>query len=392
MKKRIVVYDDNDRFVRNYVKRLKELQIIQSFFDVTSMSNKIFEEQMEILRTRQKRLRTSKKVENESLLDEVSIFMIEYDLFSSLDSKSYFTGEDVAYLSRCFSKCELIIGINHYGDNTFDLTLRGHPESYADLNIGSEQLDNPGLWGEKWKGFRPWYWPILPNYLERVQQRVEDVRNNLDEPISKVLEIEDMSRILPRSVTGFLGSQSDNTTFSEFVSKSGNGLRRKDINPDKDMMARIAASRVSKWLERLVLPGQDVIVDAPHLVYRHPSLLLGDHSNIDIWNKTVGFGATKSLGINYRMISDFKFKKGCWLSRDAWFWRKLFDYQKIKEVSTPWKKEVTNFCFCEDSSSFQNRKDCSEFIIDSDSPYNRRFINKKRFKGVDYRPMVNLLE
>lgn len=391
MTKEVWVYDDDNRFVRHCTERLGKLKIIQDLFEVKSMSNEVFKNEIGVLEKRRRELRDGKELGDESLFDEVSILVIDYDLLKAFDSKLFLTGETVAYLIRCFSKCDLIIGMNQYGLNTFDLTLKGHLESYCDLNIGSDQLDNPGLWGEEKDGFRPWYWPLLPNYLESFQRKVEDVKEHLDDPLCEVLEIKDLVKLFPRSVIEFIGNDPDNTTFRDFVIKSGNGLRRKDKNEDNELVARIAAARISKWLERLVLPGQDILVDAPHLVYRYPSLLRGDPTNIDAWNKTTSFGKIESLGLNHDIIGDFKFKKDFWLSRHAWFWGKLSEYQKIKEVSTPWEREVTNFRFCEDSSSFQKQEDCVEFVIESDSPYIRRFVHRKHFEGVDYRPRLRLL-
>ena len=111
-------------------------------------------------------------------IDNASIFIIDYDLLSSQEegeekNEEFFTGsltgEIVAYLVRCFSKCKLIIGLNQYGNNPFDLTLRGDLDSFADLNLGGDQLDNPNLWMGDWQDseqeFRPWSWPNLCDLL-----------------------------------------------------------------------------------------------------------------------------------------------------------------------------------------------------------------------------------
>ena len=56
---------------------------------------------------------------------------------------------------------------------------------------------------------------------------------------------------------------------------------------DQGGIERVAAARLGKWLERLVLPGQNVLVDAPHLVSRFPSLVAAD--DLD---ETTRLGAT----------------------------------------------------------------------------------------------------
>ena len=226
------------------------------------------------------------------------MFVIEYNLLDAPAGKGLVTGERVSYLARCFSECAFIIGVNQFGENPFDLTLRGHLESYADLNVGSVQLDNVGLWSDEKKGFRPWYWPVVPCSAESSRQRVRDVREHIDEPISKALGLESIMRAIPRSALGFLGKAPKNCTFRDFVLKSGNGIKGKYRNIGENAIANIAAARISKWLERLVLPGQDILVDAPHLVYRYPSLLQGDREAIDTWNRTTTFDSTGSRGID----------------------------------------------------------------------------------------------
>ncbi len=389
--KKIRIYDDDRRLGERYAKKLGDLDIIKTNFEVELLKNEDFKEEMKVLISRQNMLRHKGEWdEKTSKLDETSIFIIDYDLLKT-DPNSFLTGENISYLTRCFSKCSIIIGLNQYGTNTFDLTLKGHIESYADLNIGSEQLDNLGLWGEENALFKPWYWPQLPKYLESFNKKIKDVIDHIEDPICEVLGIDDVIETFPRTANEFIGGDSTKTSFKEFVISSENGLRRLDVNPTDDMVGRIGGARVSKWLERLLLPGQDILVDTPHLVYRYPSLLKDDPENIESWNKTTTFLKVEDLGIDYERIQDYKFKPSYWLSRHAWFWKKLSDNQKIKEVLTPWERKVINFRFCEDTSKFHSKEECAEFIIESDSPYIRRFLLRENLKNANYRPKVRLL-
>ncbi len=94
------------------------------------------------------------------------------------------TGHRLAYLARCYSNAKYIVVLNQFGENRFDLTLRGHPHTHADLHIGLKQLTNPGLWGESdWPEFRPWVWPVLPNAIERMERWTQEVETALEEPI-----------------------------------------------------------------------------------------------------------------------------------------------------------------------------------------------------------------
>ena len=42
----------------------------------------------------------------------------------------------------------MILGLNQFGENSFDLTLAREANSYADFNLGLRQVKLPALWGE----------------------------------------------------------------------------------------------------------------------------------------------------------------------------------------------------------------------------------------------------
>lgn len=388
----IVIYDDEKRSGEQYLETLKESKYINKYFEeIKSIESREFLQELNLLKRRQLDLRDGESWTDESsLFDEISVFIIDYDLVKASDGGSFLTGENVSYYVRCFSKCRIIIGLNQFGTNNFDLSLKGNPESYADLNIGSEQLDNPGLWGGMTDGFRPWYWPDIPGHLSNLFNKTKDLEGNLDERIFDFFALpEEIIGILPRSVSEFIGEEPTKTTFREFLTESGNGLSRKDNNIDKmdeDIQALVTASRISKWLEQLVLPGQNILIDAPHLVQRYPSLLAGDHSNTETWNKTTTFEEPDKMGIDHEKIEDYQFKKNHWLSRPAWFLNGLINCQDIREVADPWTREPIEFVFCEDSSSFHRKEECLEFLAELESPYIRRHV--RIFNGIDYTPRV----
>lgn len=390
--KKICVYDDESHVGEKYAGMLRKLESIRTRFKVETIDSKDFEEELNRLKARQSKLSRGGRMDDETtIFDETSILVLDYDIWKAFKSILFLTGEEVAYHARCFSKCGLIIGLNQYpGNNVFDLNLKGHPDSYADLNLWSQQLNNSGLWSEKRDEFRPWCWPQLPHYLESFEKKIKEVEGHLNEPVCAFLGLEEIFPILPKLAKAFIGNDPTKTTFAQFVKRSGNGLRPKDRNEDPELVARIAVARVSKWMERIVLPGQDILIDAPHLVSRYPSLLLKSRANIDSWNMTTSLGEFKSLGLDHEKIEDFRFKKALWLSRLAWLWGKLANCQAIEEVAKPWEREATEFLFCEDSSSFYKKEDCTEFLAELDSPYTLRFI--RRFKYVEYQPIANLMQ
>lgn len=393
--KKILIYDDEDEQTARFENILKQtLKKAGRDEDFAIETLNDLRPTIKALQHKQIELRETGKCPDEiTPLDEASIFIIDYDLLKS-DAGGLLTGEIVAYIARAFSKCKLIVGLNQYGHNSFDLTLRGHPESFADLNLGVDQLGNLDLWRGDWgdfrRGFRPWYWPNLSDFLDNFDKKVKDVRENLDKSICEVLKFDSESfRLLPREIVQFIGKEKEpvETTFREFVRHSGNGLRPKDKDiSDEKVLARVGAARISKWLERLVLPEQDILVDAPHLISRYPSLIAEGGKKINAWNRTAQLVDYDELGLDAGLIESYRFDKDYWISRPVWFWDTLRECNKIKEVREPWLTTKPNWVFCEDASRFYNRKECREFFADTNSPFARRFA--KDFKRIDYRPRV----
>ena len=399
MKEKILIYDDEkpqtEAFKKNLLRGLKKAKL-DEVFAVKILDEDKLQTSIEALQARQEGIRDNSEFSDETTqFDDTSIFIIDYDLLKS-KAGGFFTGENIAYSVRCFSTCKLIVGLNQFGRNSFDLALKGHPESFADLNLGADQLDNPDLWRSTWselrRTFRPWYWPNLYDSLGAFDKRIKEVRDNLDEPICGVLGFDsDMFRLLPRAVIQFIGKgegkETAETTFREFVTESGNGLRPKDKDIlDEEVLARVGAARISKWLEIFVLPEQDILVDAPHLVSRYPSLIDGDRKKIGTWNKTAQLVCHYELGLNTESIERFRFKKDYWISRPVWFWDELREHGQIKEITEPRLTVKPNWVFCEDASRFYSRMACREFLADTSSPFIRRFA--KGFNNVDYRPRV----
>ncbi len=426
-KETILIYDDAPKRTKGFMEKLEEgldKSNQGGNFNVKSLKHGEFQNAIKALKQRQIEFRKGEKdLENNHKdeadeIDNASIFIIDYDLLDSQEKEKkkkkkemklitgFLTGEIVAYLVRCFSKCKLIIGLNQYGSNPFDLTLRGDLDSFADLNLGDQQLDNPNLWMGDWQdseqGFRPWCWPNLCDLLRDFDERVQDVQDNLEKPISEFLGFDrDLFELLPREIVQFIwrdkGKEHFQTTFREFITKSGNGLRFKDVEDIKDsddeinkhVLARVGAARISKWLEQLVLPEQDILVDAPHLVSRYPSLIKGDRENIETWNKTARLAGHEDLGLDTNLIECYRFgrvDKAHWISRPVWFWDKLRECEDIKEVTEPWLTATPDWVFCEDASRFYNHGCCREFLADTTSPFTQRFVNYFNEDEIDYRP------
>lgn len=246
------------------------------------------------------------------------------------------------------------------------------------------------MWKEPWKGFRPWVWPLLPQALEKYENRIKEVLPVLDEPILAFLGLAKISHLLPRTTVEFIASKGRKpaeTTFRQLVEESNQGLQVRDKALDDESIARIAASRVYKWLERLVLPGQDILVDAPHLISRFPSLLKGNPKERKVWNRIMSLGIPDEQFMHADLIEKFRFQKDNWVSRPCWFWGDLSSYEGITEVKDPWTStKKADVVFCEDISKFESRDKTNEFVADLSSPFVRRYVRKEN--DIDYQPLV----
>lgn len=400
----VMLVDENRQAAEEWKARLEAMRLGRStgakrlrieIFEMDALKDCIAK-----LNRRRERARSGKPAEEEeNPIDKIEIFVIDYDLLGDGGSIGH-TGEELAYLVRCYSACKVIVAVNQgTTDNVFDLNLTGRPESFADVNITGPQIDNPGLWHSPWiNEFRPWYWPVLTDLVGKFDRRVDFVREHLDKPLLGALRFDaELWRLLPRKVEAFLCRQGDvgAITFRDFVLASGNGLRPKDkLTEDpkgQQSMCRIGAARISRWLEDLVLAGQEILIDAPHLVARHPGFLKGkDGNSLRAWNKLAQIplgdpseGVEKDLGLDERLNSHAL--NPIWASRPAWFWPKIMADEMLlgsrDRISPGW-------VFCEDTSRFVNRDLARQFVADVESPHIRRYVT--RISNVTYSPEVRL--
>ena len=178
----------------------------------------------------------------------------------------------------------MVVVLNQYPQAQFDLRLRGHLQSHADLNVDAELISTPGLWRDPpWQHFRPWRWQTLIGTVQTQRERQKIIETELDHSILETLGMrsEDASR-LPDSGFGFLSPSANSyqslrdVTFRSFLANASDGRDARAISEsDRRAAVRVASARIGKWLEREVLGGQDVLIDIPHLVQRFP-FVLGD--------------------------------------------------------------------------------------------------------------------
>lgn len=400
---KIRVFDDNEKSRKHFLERILTVGLSPDRFDIDLLTINDFQEALNGMQERQAAFRKEGRWEtiDSNILDDVDILIIDYDLF---EAQPFLDAERIAYLARVFTTCGIIVVLNRIGHNTFDLTLKDHFESFADLDIGQDQLGNPFLWTTDRRfpnGFAPWYWPALPVLAEDFRKRVEDVQKAIDrnDSIWTFFGFSETTRnSMPQELIQLLGDTPEETKFEDFVLQSNFGLALKDrakaVEEDGSIrdtrtIARVAAARIGKWLEYQILPEMDILIDAPHLALRLPSLVKGDE--IEIWNDIVIRHALDIPNFNSELIEEFRFRKSHWISRPVWFWRDILERAEIPDIREPWKIRRPNWEFCEDMSQFQFSEDCQEFWAVTISPFANRYIhNFSETDNVKYQPPMRL--
>ena len=326
----------------------------------------------------------------ECLFDGVDILLIDYDLVHIDDDNAQHTGESVARLVRTFSDCTVAVVLNQFPGVHFDLSLRGHITSHADLNIDVDLIANPGLWhSPPWEGFRPWYWQTLARAVDSQRAREEIVASAMAKPILDCfrMQAEDASR-LSDSAFAFVAPDAEDfpalqaKTFESFLSMTADGRDAAsllDTNPAA--AASFVAARLGKWLEREVLGPQDVLVDVPHLLQRYPFLMGEAVSDVGAWNNTIhDVDRLKEVIQQHYWFEpqDCLSKPAVWCQRlemDEKFteFRQSFDYSSVPEV-----------VFSEDCSVFIDISEATEFRAGFHNSFDRRFVS--RLEDIQYGP------
>ncbi len=328
------------------------------------------------------------------IFDDVDVLILDYDLLHVDEGNTRYTGEGVARLARTWSNCGPIVILNQYPGAQFDLGMRGHPESVADLNVDGDLIGVPGLWHTPpWAGFRPFSWPVLPDLVRRHRELAEVVRDGLDEPILSKLGFggEDVQH-LSDTAFGFLDpgakvvEELRKVTFRDYGLRNVPALRSKTLeatmNKNPEALTRIVVSRLCKWIDREVLGPQDVLVDLPHLVQRFPFVLGSGVDDPDRWNATVteGFDALDDL-----VDEEMKFGASDWLSRDAVWLRRFETSERVREARSDFDfANAPDFVFAEDASRFVPSDDAVEFRAAFHNTHDRRYVEK--IDGFTYAP------
>lgn len=348
----VLVYEDDSEIARDWADKIQKVyRAAEVQFAVGEDFRKLLEE-INRRRTAWRRNEPGDIYAAGHAADEANVIVVDYDLFGYLDQIDT-TGSRLAYLLRCFTRCGFIVVLNAHGTNVFDLSLGSPTADFADIHIGSSQIGNPGLWKTPFDGYRPWYWPIVPHAQRNFEQCVQDVKDNWETPILEFLKLDCVLHWWPRRARAFLTGrkQMEEMTFQDFIESTGGGIAAKDtLVPEQ--RARVAAARIGALLNLILLPEQSVLVDAPHLVSRFPSVLRSESHSRERWNQLCNPVADEIDDLLAEGLKAHRYPQTHWLWRPAWYWPQVNQDEAIEEVHDPWAYREPDWVFCEDISQF----------------------------------------
>lgn len=378
----VLVCDDYPELAEDWVKDIQEIAPQNYKFLSVPNKNDISDAAQELLCRRRAAREARSRKRKKCQFDGVDILFIDYDLVHIDDNNAQHTGESIARLARTFSSCSVIVVLNQYREVDFDLSLRGHLGSHADLNISDQLIAIPGLWhGPPWSGFRPWSWQTLSQAVESQRARESTVSQHFDQSIIETLgmEVRDVSRLSDTAFEFIAPEASDfmelkEKTFQSFLSVTPDGRDAEALlESDLNASARFVAARIGKWLERELLGPQEVLIDVPHLLQRFPFLLGKQVSNIEAWNDAVySMKPLKDV-----LDENYWFNPSNCLSKPAVWCQRLETNEEISKQRAAFDfASLPDVVFLEDCSVFADISEATEFRAGFHNLHDRRFVKK----------------
>ena len=141
--------------------------------------------------------------------------------------------------------------------------------------------------------------------------------------------------------------------------------------------ARVAAARLLALLNGIILPEQSILVDAPHLVSRFPSLVRDGFQNMDGWNRLCDPINEEIDDLLADLLTEHRFERRHWLWKPVWYWPDINRDERIPEVKDPWTVKDVDWVFCENISRFMPTALADDFRADVSPPFTKRFLFKR---------------
>ena len=327
------------------------------------------------------------------------------------------TAESIAGYVRAFGNIRYIVSLNKNPHVDFDLRyLVGDYQTHADLALNNRHLSNRALWTGQPKhakdGFLPWYWPALNDAPRRRAEQIRFVAEHIDDRILETMKFpRPGSDYLSRHASGALSPEAiraRSITFTKFFVTSCRSLpiqqERETLakvaasgaNAVREVVSRVVAGEMDRWVRRDLLGPQDLLVDLPHLLMRMPFLLGPNANELERWNEAVvvadpPYGLSNEIYRNH--LESTRFAHDVWTKSPCFWWWRLKSNAELNrmffEKESPWADAL----FCEDISLFRSSDSGTssppmEFAAEFESTWNRRHV--AHLPGKHYTPKSRL--
>ena len=306
-------------------------------------------------------------------------------------------GDDVARQLRSYTTAPAIVVVNmfwgrHARKKVFDLTLNQNANAVADLHITAGELDDPYLWNSVEPGrsmYRPWQRPSIPEVVATFERSAELSRGlDLDARVMVSLGLEPR-QLTPSQLDPFSKAPED-LTFGDFAN-SGLGFKYSGgdeggAEHQASNMRAMAVSVVRRWLERIVVPSQTLVLDAAHLAERYWHVLTSDASDLDSLDRFASSDWASEFGV---------FSESLQCSLYPFLSRPVFDDLKARKVAARHARSTLasmgsfDAAFAEDTSRFRPLGDLIQFPSDVPGEFKHRWLEE--LDDVGYEPSNRLL-
>jgi hypothetical protein len=382
----IRVCDDDAEMAAGWVSAIQE--VVPPEFEVNRMENA--KDEISQLLTRKLAVEDGRNpLDQAAEFDGLDILVVDYDLVHLDNDGGRTTGEGIAKLARQYSNCGAIVVMNQFKGPQFDLGMRGHLDSHADVNVDADLVGCRALW-EKVSAsgeFNPTTWTPLPNLVAAARELAKKLSSaGLDAPVTPILGLPDAALAeLSDTAFGFLSS--DAQTAQDLASVTVRNFLDRSLDADnvvclskhaKELLFNFAAFRIAKWLERAVLRPMDVLIDSAHLIDRLPFLI--DHEKVDVSNASAWAeaAAAPSDSLLWDVLQGFHNKSASdALGRTVFDWYRIASDEKIDEMQDKYLEEQpVRFYLAEDTSRFVAKDALTRYRADFHNFGDRRGVEK----------------
>lgn len=330
--------------------------------------------------------------------DEIDVLVVDYDLLHLDETGGRTTGEGIARLARSLSKCGAIVVMNQY-KGQFDLGMRGHLDSFADVNIDAPLVGRAALWTrvDAAQGqFNPTTWTPLPTLLDAARKLTAMLaEQGIDAPVMPLIGLGTVALAeLSDTAFGFLSLNAQTAeelaavTAREFLQRS---LDKRFVDcllaKAPNILFGFAAFRLVKWLDRAVLRPMDVLIDGLHLIDRLPFMI--DPAKVDVSDPAawVKAAAAPTTSLQWELLKDYHNDlASSALGRTVFDWFRLANDGKVDEMQDAYlESDPARYYLAEDTSRFVEKEALTRYRADFHNFGDRRGIEK--LADVTYGPL-----